>query len=294
MSTPRQTVKADISDHDRFGLTFLLAAIFHGILILGVTFTFSPPADSQTPPALDIVLLQTQTAEANDDADYLAQVSQRGGGDETDKARRRDLFSAPTLAQQPGMAMPSPPRQSRRSASPQRLSLLRQRHADYRLRNDESDTREPQQAEQPEQARPQPLQSARLAAEISDMIDPHASGKRVKFLNSSTREFVAARYMRQWIDRVERIGNLNYPDQARRQKLSGTLILDVAIDASGRLLGTDLRQSSGHQLLDDAARRIVQLAAPYKPFPPELRRQADVIHITRSWEFLASNQLHSR
>ena len=100
--------------------------------------------------------------------------------------------------------------------------------------------------------------------------------------------------MHEWITRVERVGNLNYPDQARRQKLSGTLILDVVINADGKLLKTDLRQSSGHQILDDAAKRIVQLAAPFSAFSKKLRKEADVIHITRSWEFLNNSRILTR
>lgn len=99
--------------------------------------------------------------------------------------------------------------------------------------------------------------------------------------------------MREWINRVERIGNLNYPDSARRQQLSGTLILDVVINSEGQLVKTDLRQSSGHKTLDDAAQRIVKLAAPYSPFPAKLKQEADVIHITRSWEFLSHSQLRT-
>jgi protein TonB len=75
--------------------------------------------------------------------------------------------------------------------------------------------------------------------------------------------------------------------------LSGTLILDVVINSDGELVKTDLRQSSGHQILDDAAKRIVKLAAPFSAFPNKLRKEADVIHITRSWEFKSSNQLTS-
>ena len=113
-------------------------------------------------------------------------------------------------------------------------------------------------------------------------------------MNSSTREFIPARYMREWINRVERIGNLNYPDQARRDKLSGTLILDVTIDAKGKLLNIDLRKSSGHKILDDAAQRIVKLAAPYSPFPDKLKQEADVIHITRSWEFINNSEFKTQ
>ena len=100
--------------------------------------------------------------------------------------------------------------------------------------------------------------------------------------------------MREWINRVERIGNLNYPDQARRQKLSGTLILDVVINADSELVKTDLRQSSGHKILDDAAIRIVKLAAPFSAFPEKLRQEADVIHITRSWEFYNNSSIRTR
>ena len=80
----------------------------------------------------------------------------------------------------------------------------------------------------------------------------------------------------------------------KKWKLSGTLILDVVINADGELVKTDLRQSSGHQILDDAAKRIVKLAAPYEPFPKKLRNEADVIHITRSWEFLNNSSIRTR
>ncbi|HHO58806.1 MAG TPA: energy transducer TonB [Thiotrichales bacterium] len=293
MSRKRVSVKPDISDHDRFGMTFLLASIFHGMLILGITFTFSPDADSETAPALDIVLLQTYTPSEADEARFLAQVSQQGGGDSQENTRPRDLFSAPTLAKNPGLAMQTRQQQQRQQQQSEQLALLHQVDATYQIQqNDEQNTPENQNRAEQTQVN-ETLQTARFAAEISDKIEAQAQSGKVKFLNSSTREFAPAKYMRDWIDRVERVGNLNYPDQARRQKLNGTLILDVVISADGELLKTDLRQSSGHQVLDDAAKRIVRLAAPYSAFPAKLREQADVIHITRSWEFLDSSGLHT-
>ncbi|MCW8831295.1 MAG: energy transducer TonB, partial [Gammaproteobacteria bacterium] len=135
---------------------------------------------------------------------------------------------------------------------------------------------------------------ARLIQEISNIIEHQIEHPKVKYMNSSTKEFVPARYMREWINRVERIGNLNYPDQARRNKLSGTLILDVTINAKGELIQVDLRKSSGHKILDDAAKRIVKLAAPYSPFPAKLKQEADVIHITRSWEFMNNSEFKTQ
>jgi len=289
----RRTVQAKITDKDRFGMTFFLATIFHGIVILGVTFSVSPPADSKTSPALDIILVQTQSPDDVEKADYLAQVTQKGGGNAEKKARPRELFSAPTLSETPGLAKQHSVQQQRKQKQNEQLALLTQSNAEYSINTERNSAKAEDLSTLDQTNASQNTQTAKLAAEISNITEQQASIERTQYLNSSTKAFTPARYMRQWIDRVERVGNLNYPDQARRKKLSGTLILDVVISADGKLIKTDLRQSSGHQLLDDAAKRIVKLAAPYAAFPQKLRAEADVIHITRSWEFLNSG-LRSR
>ena len=131
-----------------------------------------------------------------------------------------------------------------------------------------------------------------MAEELSLTFQEYSHKPKEKFLTSRTKEYIAASYMRKWIDKVERLGNADYPDAAIRNRLSGTLILDVVINADGSLKAVNLRRSSGHQVLDDAARRIVTMSSPFEPFPAKLQKQADVIHITRSWEF-KSNQLSS-
>lgn len=290
----RKTIQPNITDHDRFGLTFFLATIFHGMVILGVTFTVSPPADSKTSPALDIILVQTRSPVDVEEADYLAQVSQQGGGSAEEKARPRELFSAPTLSSTPGMAMQTSVPQQQKHKQNEQLALLTQESADYKINTEKDPAKTEDETVIDQTNAQQNTQTARLAAEISNTIEEQASIDRTRYLNSSTKEFAPAQYMREWIDRVERVGNLNYPDQARREKLSGTLILDVVINAEGELVKTDLRQSSGHQILDDAAKRIVKLAAPFSAFPKKLRHEADVIHITRSWEFLNNSSLRTR
>ncbi len=271
-------------------MTFFLAAILHGILILGVTFTLVPTAENKTLPTLDIILVQTQNPDEAKDAKYLAQISQQGGGNSEEKARPRDLFTAPTLAQQPGLALQTQQQQSRQSQTEQ-IAMLRQKDSDFSIKTDDQQTKPDEITINQQQSTNKNTKTARLAQEISNILENRAERPKVKYMNSSTKEFVPARYMREWIDRVERVGNLNYPDQARRQKLSGTLILDVVINSDGELVNIDLRQSSGHKLLDDAAQRIVKLAAPYSPFPAKLKQQADVIHILRSWEFMSTSQL---
>lgn len=282
-----------ITDNDRLGMTLFLAAVFHGIVILGITFSISPPAESESLPTLDVILVQTQNPSEAEDAKYLAQVSQQGGGNSEEQSRPTDLFTAPSLSKNPGMAMATSQQQLASQKQVEEVALLHQDNSSYSIDTDEDKQNPNNTTSQNRQNQNQNSKQARLAHELSTQIQNQAEKTRTRYLNSSTREFVPATYMRQWINRVERIGNLNYPDQARREKLSGTLILDVVINADGELVKTDLRQSSGHQILDDAAKRIVQLAAPYSPFPPKLRQQADVIHITRSWEFLNDSSLRT-
>lgn len=282
-----------VSDGDRLGMTFFLAAFLHGILILGITFSMSPSA-SENPPSLDIILVQTSNQSEADDAKFLAQVSQQGGGDSDTNVRPQDLFTAPNLSRQPGIALQTSEQQTARQKKVDQQQLILAKTSDHKIYSDDrieqqDDTNRPD-ANNSQQA----TRTARLAHEINTRIETGSTQAKVKYLNSSTKEFLPARYMREWINRVERIGNLNYPDRARRQQLSGTLILDVVIDSDGRLLNTDLRRSSGHRVLDDAAKRIVRLAAPYSAFPAELKRETDVIHITRSWEFLNTNKLKTR
>ena len=292
--TKRRTIKSSISDSDRFGMTFFLAVIFHGLIILGVTFTVTPAADSKTSPALDIILVQTKSPTKVDQAKYLAQISQQGGGEQKDESRARELFSAATLSDTSGMtAQPSVARTKKQKQN-EKLTLLTNDDAEHIINTDDTPVKKDDDSTIDNIDTKQiNTQTARLAAEISTVIEKQASVNRTKYLNSSTQEFTPAKYMRDWINWVERVGNLNYPDQARRKKLSGTLILDVVIDADGNLIKTEIRQSSGHQILDDAAKRIVKLAAPFSAFPDKLREEADVIHITRSWEFLSNSSIRT-
>jgi protein TonB len=99
--------------------------------------------------------------------------------------------------------------------------------------------------------------------------------------------------MSEWVKKVERVGNLNYPVAARRAKISGKLMMEVALNADGTVHDISILRPSGEPVIDEAAKRIVNLAAPYPPFPPEILENTDILHITRTWEFSTSNQLSS-
>ncbi len=106
-----------------------------------------------------------------------------------------------------------------------------------------------------------------------------------------TQEYVFAAYMDAWQRKVERIGNLNYPDEAKRHRLAGSLILQVDLNPDGTVRDVQLLRSSGEKILDDAAIRIVRLSAPYAPFTPAMREETDILQIIRTWQVLAGNRL---
>ncbi len=127
---------------------------------------------------------------------------------------------------------------------------------------------------------------ASLSAEIRRKLEAKAQRPRRKFISATTKEYNYAAYMEAWRSKVERVGNLNYPEQARQQGLSGSLVLDVALNADGSINEITIRRSSGEKILDDAAVRIVELAAPYAPFPQNIKDETDILHIMRTWQFI--------
>jgi len=131
---------------------------------------------------------------------------------------------------------------------------------------------------------------ASLSAEIRRKMQDKANRPRRKFISASTKEYKYAAYMEAWRTKVERVGNLNYPDDARKKKLSGSLILDVALNADGTVNQITVRKSSKSKILDDAAVRIVELSSPFSPFPDHIRKETDILHITRTWQFLNNHR----
>ncbi len=135
---------------------------------------------------------------------------------------------------------------------------------------------------------------ASLNAELQQKLELRARRPRRKFISANTKEFRFAAYMEAWRAKVERVGNINYPDEARQRDLSGSLLLDVAINPDGSVREITVRRSSGQKVLDDAAVRIVELASPFAPFPDDFLREIDILHVTRTWKFLNNAKFSSR
>lgn len=282
--------EARIDSSDRLSLTLLFATVLHAVAIFGIGFTDENPPGSAL-PALDVILVQSATQEVPEKADFLANAAQTGGGTSDEAKRPTQVFSSPVPKPDEGVA-PMPVRASAPEPSPAQPSetpVLTQDQSTLQV------TRETPKDES--QSRPLPrdealiersMQMARLASEIDRQAQAYAKRPKRKFISANTREYAYANYMAAWVARVERVGNLNYPDEARRRNLEGSLVLTVAINKDGSLERIDIIRPSGHQTLDDAAKRIVELSAPFTPVPKG-DEEIDILHITRTWQFVAGD-----
>ncbi|GAB4295366.1 MAG: energy transducer TonB [Thiohalomonadaceae bacterium] len=285
-----------IGSADRLGLTLFLAVAFHAIIILGISFVPNDKNAADTPRTLEVILVHSKSDEKPDKADYLAQVTQRGGGDVEEKVRPGSPFAnSASRSEQGNAAQTRPLTVPRPQPTPEPRNVMTVEQSRLRTQVTPGERRpDIPEALTAAELMPTSQEMAALAAEITQRMQTYAAKPREKYITASTREYIAASYENAWRMKVERIGNLNYPDEARRANLSGALMLDVAINADGSLKDVQVVRSSGHRVLDEGAIRIVKMAAPYAPLPQALRKDTDVLHIVRTWLFENGNQLETR
>lgn len=297
MNPPGYIKEVDVKSD--LGTTLVGAALLHIVLILGLNFTNPKPHIDDPLPELEITLVQTHTKQAPENPDFLANASQTGGGEHEEAER----LKSPKPVQQKSEPSPTPPQiktasvESSISIAPKKELLLadKTRPVDLMLNpNQEKKKSRKQKQETGLQPEIKELSREQLLAEISLEYKAYQKRPRRKFLRASTREYRFASYMDAWRSKVERIGNLNYPEEAKKRNLTGSLLLDVAIKADGRLDSINIVRSSRIQALDDAAIRIVRLAAPYAPFPKNISKDYDILHISRTWKFLHGDRLESQ
>lgn len=281
---------AAIDTGDRLSLTLLFATVVHAVVIFGVGFT-DEDAPGSALPALDVILVQSATQEVPEKADFLANAAQAGGGTIDEAKRPTQTFSSPVPKPDDGVA-PMPVRASAPDPTPAEVAptpVLTQDQSTLQVKpvppKEES---QPRKLPRDEALIERSMQMARLATELDRQAQAYAKRPKRKFISANTREYAYANYMAAWVARVERVGNLNYPDEARRRNLDGSLVLTVAINKDGSLERIDIIKPSGHQMLDDAAQRIVELSAPFPPVPRS-EEEVDILHITRTWQFVAGD-----
>jgi len=271
------------------GMSTFLALLAHMVIILGITFAAPQLREMEGLPTLEVTLVQTRSEIKPEEAEFLAQFSQLGGGETDERSVARNPLPVREISEQ-NMDLPTQPQTPQQRATPNReVTDLMSQPDSRRVRVNKPKPEKTQQRQRPrdagflQQAEPE-QDRARKWAEINREWQEHQNKPRHKFLNARTREYKYAKYVAEWEAKVQRVGNLTYPEKVRRLGLSGEVTLEVTIKPNGAIHDIAVLQSSGHKLLDNVAIRSAKLAAPFAPFPPEIRRETDLLHMTRTWQ----------
>jgi protein TonB len=241
-------------------------------------------------PPLKVVLVNSKSTSTPTKADALAQANLDGGGNTPEDQQAATML--PNIRDDKEF---TPEQIAKRVAQLEEKvqRMLSKIESDYQVVQPTPKKQENTDASSGQDLVQKSLEIARLEAQIKKNNNYYQKLPRRKFIGARTKEYRFAQYIEDWRIKVERIGNLNYPEAARRQKLYGKLQLSVSIYADGTVEEVEIENSSGHRLLDAAAVRIVKLAAPYSPLPPNITKDTDILTITRTWSFTPSDQLES-
>ena len=279
---------------ERFGFTIFLSACVHAIIILGIGFTYLEEINSE--PALEITMAQYRSELAPEDADFLAQENQIGSGVLEESAAPSTPFLSDFHADTIQEVQPVPRRMEQvNPVQLQDMTVIATTQQSQRV-NELLEETVDEQVPVADIASPEELSLAiaSLQAQLDLRRQEFAKRpRRYTISSASTRKSQDALYLDNWRRRIEAVGNLNYPDAARRQQLYGSMRLLVAILPDGSVADMQVLQSSGHAVLDNAALEIVKLAAPFEPFPEAMRAEADILEIIRTWRFHEGNALTS-
>ena len=299
------------------GITLLFALAAHLFMILGISFEIPEPTPSTPVQTVDVIIVnrkgptsalsQSQESTTHDtleDAADPAAPTQQFSEELMDPEQNDPVTTQPPSAEleetrpprsdPPAIAAQEPPAETEQ---PLVASVIQPEQQEV------IEVPPPEPVEPPPAERPQPhkitaaqilasrdLEIAHLSARIKSGMTAYGGNTRRKAINARTRDYKYSNYLDAWRNKVERIGNLNYPQEAKRKGLFGNLILHVALRSDGSIETLRIVRSSGHALLDEAAMNIVRLAAPYSPFPADIKSETDVLDITRTWQFLRGDR----
>ena len=288
------TSDEDLS-RERFGFTVFLSACVHSIIILGVSFTYLEKLNSE--PALEITMAQYRSEFAPDEVDFLAQENQLGSGALDSAEAPSTPFKSDFNHEVIQEVVPIP-------QAPEIVKEIEVRDAAI-ISSIQNEQQVQQQLDDHESEHEKPLSEKSISDDLSLAISSlqaqldlqrQAYAKRPRrytISSASTKKSHDALYLDSWRRRIEAVGNINYPLAARQQKLYGSLRMLVTLFPNGEVSEIQILQPSGHNLLDQAAVKIVNMASPFDPFPEAMRAEADILEIIRTWRFHEGNALTS-
>ncbi|BDX04327.1 MAG: energy transducer TonB [Marinomonas sp.] len=282
---------------DKFSIALFIAISAHALMVMIIGFDFSLP--SPKPKTLEVTLVQ-HTTKAPQEADFIAQANQQASGTELRKQKLTTTENARFLSDT--IQEISPPVQpqlaSKKPIDEPSLLATKDQEAVFEIVNEsEKEAKTLEEQFRGETQIPSHLSNdiATLEALLDQQRQSYAKRPRIRRLTSvSAKAAVDAQYLDDWRRRIERIGNIHYPEEAKRNHLYGELRLAVILLPNGYVDDIEVLHSSGIRVLDDAAMRIVRLAEPFQVFPSELKKDVDKLEIIRTWRFVPGNQLQSQ
>ena len=269
----------------------IFSIVLHAFILFGIALVLPDPRSTANfLEPLQVVLVNSKSKSRPVQADALAQHNLDGGGNTAQDRRAK----SPLPAIRDDLRI-TPEQRTKRVAEleAETKRMLTKLKSNYTAEQPELKKQKNDSASNGDELVQRALEMARLEAQINKNWDAYQKMPRRKFVGARTQEYRFAQYIEDWRIKVERIGNLNYPEQARQQKVFGSLKLSVSIRADGSVEQVKIDQSSGQRILDAAAMRIVKLAAPYAPLPPNITKDVDILTITRTWTFTPSDKLES-
>ncbi len=252
---------------------------------------FRKPPES---PPLEVSLVNAKTLSRPSKADFLAQANLDGGGN-TDAKRRLSspLPRAAMDAQQMQLALAQEQVQSLETQTRELMRQLKSKNAIANQR-EATESARAEAASTMKQLSEKALELQRLEAQIAREFDAYQQRPKKRHIGARAAEYRFARYVEDWRQKVEKVGNDNYPTVARERRIHGSLVLTVGIKSDGRVESIEIDRPSGQKILDAAAVKIVERSAPFSPFPQDIRHDTDILYITRTWSFTREGELESR
>ncbi|WP_350133249.1 TonB family protein [Nitrosomonas sp.] len=281
----------------RLVAAMIASLLLHAIVFFGVTFQFPQPKFDKIASSLEVVLVNNKTQTKPKESQLLAQDNLDGGGNTEEDRRAKTPF--PVLPRNKPVVAENVAQQKVKQLEQEAKKLMAAVSETPQIelpKEHKNELESKSVAVDSTDLLLRSLDIARLRAQIDQDHDSYQKRPKRKFVGARTKEFRFARYVEDWRIKVERIGNLNYPEAARKEKLYGNLQLTVGIRADGSLESIEINRSSGEKILDEAAVNIVKLAGQngFAPFPPDISQDTDILHITRTWVFAASDMLLSQ
>ena len=274
--------KTTSGSHDKIIFSLFIASCVHVLVLFGLNITIPENRNSQV--ALDITLVTHKSEKELKTADFLAAQDQAGSGTETKQEMLTQLDHLPEIPslRQDSNQLPKLSKKQKQQKPDKKLLTSKNtplKHPDAQSNLSENKIN-----------RDSPTESsqliAKLEASLANKQQEYAKLPRIKrYTSVQAKKSVDAQYVYHWVKKIETLGTINYPEEARRYKIYGKLRLVVALNANGTINEVNIMESSGIKILDEAAVKIVYLAAPYAPFPQELKAEADIIEIIRTWYF---------